>query len=120
LGRRSDPTEAEGSLTLESQGRVGAALTTTGRIGTTRRSGSGKRDEKVYVRNQRLKAPQASRQLEPGGSGLGRDAHPQRLGGELLGRKQVAALEATLNACGVGVARSQGHSWAPPSLNGQQ
>lgn len=99
---------------------MGAALTTTGRIGTARRSGSGKRDEKVYVRNQRLKAPQSSLQLEPGGSGLGRDAHPQQLGGELLGWKQIAAPEATLNACGVGVAMSQGHSWAPHSSNGQQ
>jgi hypothetical protein len=99
---------------------VGAALTTTGRIGTARRSGSGKRDEKVYVRNQRLKASQASHQLEPGGSGLGCDAHPQQLGGELLGRIQIAAPEATLNVCGVGVARSQGHSWAPHSSNGQQ
>jgi hypothetical protein len=99
---------------------VGAALTTTGRTGTARRSGSGKRDEEVYVRNQCLKAPQSSRQLESGGSGLGCDAHPQQLGGELLGRKQVAASEATLNACGVGVARSQGHSWAPNSSNGQQ
>jgi hypothetical protein len=99
---------------------VGAALTTTGRTGTARRSGSGKRDEKVYVRNQRFKASKASRQLEPGGSGLGRDAHPQQLGGELLGRKQIAALEATLNVCGVGVAMSQGHSWAPNSSNGQQ
>ena len=99
---------------------MGAALTTTGRIGTARRSGSGKRDEKVYVRNQHLKAPQSSLQLEPGGSGLGRDAHPQRLGGELLGRKQVTASEATPNVCGVGVAISQGHSWAPHSSNGQQ
>ena len=45
--------EAEGSLTLEAEGRVGAALTTTGRVGTTRRPGSGKRDGTVYVcRNQ--------------------------------------------------------------------
>jgi hypothetical protein len=29
-----------------------AALTTPGRIGTARRCGFGKRDEKVYVRNQ--------------------------------------------------------------------
>ena len=99
---------------------MGAASTTTERVGTARRSGSGKRDEKVYVRNQRLKASQSSLQLESGGSGLGRDAHPQQLGGELLGRKQIAALEATLNVCGVGVAMSQGHSWAPNSSNGQQ
>jgi hypothetical protein len=99
---------------------VGAALTTTGRVGTARRLGSGKQDEKVYVRNQRFKAPQASLQLEPGGSGLGCDAHPLRLGGELLGRTRVAAPEATPNVCGVGVARSQGYSWAPHSSNGQQ
>jgi hypothetical protein len=99
---------------------VGATLTTTGRVGTARRLGSGKRDEKVYVRNQRFKVPQASLQLEPGGSGLGCDAHPLWLGGELLEWKQIAAPEATLNVCGVGVARSQGYSWAPHSSNGQQ
>jgi len=51
---RSQPiTEAEGSLTLEAQGQVGAALTTTGRASTTRWLGSGKRDGKVYEsRNQ--------------------------------------------------------------------
>jgi Integrase core domain len=49
---RSRPDEAEGSLTVETHGRVGAALTTTGRVGTARRPGSGKRDGKVYERNQ--------------------------------------------------------------------
>jgi hypothetical protein len=52
LARRSGLVEAEGSLTVETHGRVGAALTTTGRVGTARRPGSGKRDEKVYARNQ--------------------------------------------------------------------
>jgi transposase len=52
LARRSGLVEAEGSPTAETRGRVGAALTTTGRVGTTRRPGSGKRDEKVYERNQ--------------------------------------------------------------------
>ena len=37
---------------MEMHARVGAALTTTGRVGTARRPGSGKRDEKVYERNQ--------------------------------------------------------------------
>ena len=37
---------------METHARVGAALTTTGRAGTTRRPGSGKRDQKVYERNQ--------------------------------------------------------------------
>src|SRR6202008_807528 len=34
--------------------RVGAALTTPGRVGTARRCGSGQQDEKVYARNQCL------------------------------------------------------------------
>jgi hypothetical protein len=49
---RSRSSEAGGSLILGTQGRVGAAPTTTGRAGTVRRFGSGKRDEKVYERNQ--------------------------------------------------------------------
>jgi hypothetical protein len=105
---------------LESQGRIGAALTTTGRIGTARRSGSGKRDETVYVRNQRSNTSQTSLQLEPGGSRLGGNAHPLQLGGELLGWKEISISEATLNACGVSVAMLQGYSWAPHSSNGQQ
>ena len=53
FGLSQQAAEAEGSLTLETQGRVGAALTTTGRAGTARRPGSGKRDGKVYeCRNQ--------------------------------------------------------------------
>jgi hypothetical protein len=39
--------EAEGSRLLEAQEAAGAALTTTGRAGTTRRLGSGKQDGKV-------------------------------------------------------------------------
>jgi hypothetical protein len=46
-GLSQQAAEAEGSLTPEARGRVGAALTTTGRVGTARRPGSGKRDEKV-------------------------------------------------------------------------
>ena len=42
--RRSGWVEAEGSLNRETPGTVEAALTTTGRIGTVRRSGSGKQD----------------------------------------------------------------------------
>ena len=52
-GLSQQATEAGGSLNLETQGRVGAAPTTTGRAGTVRRPGSGKQDEKVYeCRNQ--------------------------------------------------------------------
>ena len=47
--------EAEDSPILETQGRVGAVLTTTGRAGTARRPGSGKQGEKAYERNQRAR-----------------------------------------------------------------
>ena len=47
--------EAEDSPILETQGRVGAVLTTTGRVGTARRPGSGKQGEKAYERNQRVR-----------------------------------------------------------------
>jgi len=53
VGGRNPPTicrsrspEAGGSLTRETSGRAGAASTTTGRAGTTRRLGSGKQDGK--------------------------------------------------------------------------
>jgi hypothetical protein len=53
VGRRSGSLKLRAALILEAQERVGAALTTTGRVGTTRRPGSGKRDGTVYVcRNQ--------------------------------------------------------------------
>jgi transposase len=57
---RSRPVEAEGSLTVETHGRVGAALTTTGRAGTARRCGSGEQDETPYERNQCVTPPPAA------------------------------------------------------------
>lgn len=47
FGLSQQAIEAGGSLTLEVQGRVGAAPTTTGWPGTTRRARSGKRDGTV-------------------------------------------------------------------------
>jgi hypothetical protein len=41
--------EAEGSLTLETQEKVGAALTTPRRTGIARRLGFGKQDGKVQL-----------------------------------------------------------------------
>jgi hypothetical protein len=52
-GLSQQAAEAGGSLTLGTQGRVGAAPTTTGRAGTARRPGPGKQGRKVYERNQR-------------------------------------------------------------------
>ncbi len=71
------------------------------------------------MRNQRLKAPQETLQLEPGGSGLVSNAHQHGeavRGTPWLG--DVAGREATVKACGVTVAMLQGHSWAPPPSNG--
>src|SRR3954451_4485746 len=85
--------------------RAEAALTTTGRVSTARWPGSGKRDGKAYVRNQRLNAPQESHQLQPGGSGLDCSAHPIGMASGVAGRGtlrlgDVAGREATVKACG--------------------
>jgi len=63
--------EAEGSLTREVPGGVGAALTKSGRVGTTGRPGPGEQDGKVQRRvNQAIESPQGLSQLKPGGYGL--------------------------------------------------
>jgi hypothetical protein len=59
-------------------------------------------------------------QLQPGGCGLGRGAHPHFVGGTPWS-VDVAGREATPKVCGVGVARSQGHNWAPhPTTSNQE
>jgi hypothetical protein len=63
---------------VETHARVGAALTTPGRAGTARRSGSGKQDEKVYARNQRVRLRKRRAGPEPGGSGPVSSARPSR------------------------------------------
>ena len=102
--------------------RVEAALTTPRRPSTARWSGLGKQDGEVYVRNQRLKAPQElTHQPESGGYGLGRSAHPHTRG--LRGTPRlgdVAGREAMVKACGVAVAMLQGHSWVPIPSNGRK
>src|SRR6266511_3534308 len=71
-GPSQRPAEAESSLTPEARGRAGAALTTPGRSGTTRRAGSGKRDGKVYeCRNQRWNPLKRTTGPQPGGWGAG-------------------------------------------------
>jgi hypothetical protein len=57
-------------------GRWQAALTTTGRAGTARRCGSGKRDETPYERNQCLKPRNSSTGSKSGGSGPGCSTRP--------------------------------------------
>lgn len=57
--------------------RTEAAPSTTRRARTARWFVLGKRDGKVYVRNQRLNAPQGCHQLEASGSGLVSSTHPR-------------------------------------------
>ena len=100
-----------------------AASTKPGRISTIRWPGSGEQDGKVYVRNQRQNAPQVSHQLQPDGCGLGCSAHPNT-GRSRVRRTlrpiDVVGQEATVNACGVAVAKLQGQSWAPTPSSGSR
>ena len=97
-----------------------AAPTTTGRVSTVRWSGSGKRDGKVYERNQRPNAPQeqtTSSNLADLGWAA---ARIRALAWRTPWLVNVAGREATVKACGVAVAKLQGHSWSPNPTNGSQ
>jgi hypothetical protein len=95
-----------------------AAPTTPGRPSTVRWGGSGKRDGKVYVRNQRLNASQ-EKPTSSNLTDLGWVAVRTRAWhGELPGWSMSLDGEATPKVCGVGVARPQGHSWTPNLSNG--
>ncbi|MHB1539127.1 MAG: helix-turn-helix domain-containing protein [Solirubrobacteraceae bacterium] len=61
-------------------------------------------------------------QLQSGGSGLGRSAHPHRLFGAGNSWVGIAVVgrEATVKVCGVAVAMLQGQSWAPHPSNGSE
>ena len=120
-GLSQQPAEAGGSPSPGTRVRVGAAPTTTGRVGTARRLGSGKRDGKVYeCRNQWLN-PLKSRT----GSNLadmGRDAVRDLPRGCGSTPEPVLAdgEEAALKACGVGAVMLPGYSWAPAWPNDAQ
>jgi hypothetical protein len=100
--------------------RVGAAPTTTGRVGTARRLGSGKRDGKVYeCRNQwlnPLKSRTGSNLADMGRSAVHARVRCARATPMPMSRN---GWEATGKCCGVPVARLQGKSWAPPPSMGQ-
>jgi hypothetical protein len=83
-----------------------------GRVRQARREG-------VTTLNQRVKASQA-RTTSSNLTDLGWVAARTRKRGELLRLVNVAGREATPKACGVGVAKLQGHSWAPHPTNGQE
>jgi hypothetical protein len=74
----------------------------------------------VYARNQwltPLKSPASSNPVDSGWSAMRTNAVRCW---ELRGWFRSLILEATVNACGVAVAISQGHSWAPHSSIGSQ
>lgn len=77
----------------------------------------GVREEPAVERSSRR-----NHQLEPGGSGLGSNAHPSDTLslGKLTGRLMSLAGEATVNNCGVAVAKLQGHSWTPTPSRGSR
>ncbi len=98
-----------------------AALTTPGRVRTVRWGGSGKQDGKVHVRNQRPNASQektTSSNLTDQGWVAVRTSVGSKDTGETPWLVDVAGREATLKVCGVGVAKPQGHSWAPHPSSG--
>jgi hypothetical protein len=102
-------------------GRAEAASTTTEHPGTARQGGSGKRDGKVYERNQRPNAPQDAPPARTWRMWAGLQRAPTTLWrGELPNRlmSPVAGREASGKACGVPEARLLGHSWAPTPSNG--
>ena len=99
-----------------------AAPTTTGRASTVRWSGSGKRDGKVYERNQRLNAPQENPPARIWQIWAGQHRAPAsfRGRGELPGGLASPVWEAIGKVCGVPVARVQGHSWSPNPTSGSR
>ena len=102
---------------METQGRVGAAPTTTGRAGTARRPGSGKQDGKVQGELNQWWNPR-KRHSGPNLADLGRAATHARRREPTTGDSVVgvipAGAEAERKDCGVLAARLPGKSWAPP------
>ncbi|MGH2843413.1 MAG: hypothetical protein ACRDKL_07495 [Solirubrobacteraceae bacterium] len=97
-----------------------AAPTTTERASTARWSGSGKRDGKVYERNQRLNAPQEHPPARTWQIWAGQQRVSVPLVRRTPGSVSVVGWEATVKICGVVVARLQGHSWSPNPSNGSR
>jgi hypothetical protein len=116
-GCRSSPAEAGGSLTLEAQGRVGAASTTPRRVGTARRLGFGKQRREGVTQVNQCQSSLIDR-TDPNLVDMGRvAAHAcgERATPEPV---MIAGWEATRKACGVLVAMLQGHSWSPHPSTG--
>ena len=114
--------EAEGSLTLETQGRVGSSPDNdgTGRYCQTARVRQARREGVTRV-NQWLNPLKRENRLQPGGYGPGSSARASRNRAKRLRSRRISLVdrEATRKACGVLVARLQGKSWAPTPSTGQ-
>jgi hypothetical protein len=95
-------------LTLGTQGRVGAALTTTERVGTTRRVGSGEQDERCTRVEPVVEPPQVQNRLQSGGYGPGWAAAHVRVEARTTPTSvNWAGQEAMGKVCGVPMARLQ-------------
>jgi hypothetical protein len=105
LGRRSAPAEAEGSPKRGTPSKVGAALTTPGRVSTVRwpRVRQARQDGVTKV-NQCSNAPQDVRQLESDGSGLVSSAQSHRE----VGRTRRSVWFAGRGGHGEGLRRNRG------------
>ncbi len=109
-GLSQQSREAEGSPTLEAQGRVGAALTTVGRAGTARRpsahSARRRGTTKVNQWLNPLKRCAGSNLVDMGRDAVHVGGAVRRRG--LRSRINMPGGEAMPNGCGVGMAMLQG------------
>ena len=109
--------EAEGSLTVETHGRVGAALTTTGRVGHCQTARVRQARWEGVRQEPATEAPQSCYRLKSGGYGPGCSARSQ---GRLRSRFFNVGGEAARKVCGVLVAKLQEYSWAPHPSTGHR
>ena len=119
-GPSQRPGEAEGSLTLDVQGRAASSPDNDGtsqyyQMGWVRQA----RREGVGMYEPVVEPPQVQNRLQPGGYG---PDHSARFGGSPAGATSKpidwVGGEAMMNACGVVMAMLSGKSWAPHSSNG--
>ena len=117
----SQHSEAGGSLIRETPGRVASSPDNDGTdqhdrmVWVRQARGEGVREEPVLTP---LKSPASSNPVDSGWSAVRTTTF--RRWWELRGWLRSLAPEATVKACGVAVAISQGHSWAPHSSIGSQ
>jgi hypothetical protein len=114
-------SEAGGSLIRETPGRVASSPDNDGTdrhyrmVWVRQARGEGVREEPVLTP---LKSPASSNPVDSGWSAVRTTTF--RWWWELRGWLRSLAPEATVKVCGVAVAISQGHSWAPHSSIGSQ